>query len=154
MGEAAERLPVLRRRKRRVTAVLLLAVALGAAWLVFREPAVVSTIDKALQRRVDTAIEGRHPVPLAQMTGFAWDRVQVFAHDTSDGDVSDAVGDRVEWEPAASSYSGPSLWVFSKGGEAVRAVQMETGAPDEKPSWSAKVKVSGGQYRNILHFVE
>ncbi|WP_407547883.1 hypothetical protein QOM21_02720 [Streptomyces sp. Pv4-95] len=145
---------MLRTRKRKVTAVLVVAVTLGAAWYVFREPAVVSTTDKALQEKVHSAIAGRHPAPLTKMTGFAWDRLQVFAHDTSDGDISDAVGDRVEWEPAASSYSGPSLWVFSKGGEAVRAVQMETGVPDAKPSWSTKVKVSGGAYRNTLHFVE
>ncbi|MEU9113704.1 hypothetical protein AB0D04_18465 [Streptomyces sp. NPDC048483] len=136
-----------------MTAVLVAAVTLGAAWYMLREPALVSTTDKALQKKVHAAIEG-DPVPLNKMTGFEWDRLQVFAHDTSDGDISDVVGDRVEWDPAVSSYSGPSLWVFSKDGEAVRAVQMETGAPDDKPSWSRKVKVSGGPNRNILHFVE
>ncbi|MEW9519807.1 hypothetical protein [Streptomyces tubercidicus] len=130
-----------------------MAMTLAAAWYVFREPALSSTTDKALQKKVNEAIGG-NPVPLAKMTGFEWDRLQVFAHDTGDGDISDAVGDRVEWEPAMSSYSGPSLWVFSKGGEAVRAVQMETGAPDDQPSWSRKSKVSGGPNHNVLHFVE
>ncbi|MFH8572576.1 DUF6973 domain-containing protein [Streptomyces sp. NPDC017993] len=139
--------------KRKVTAVLVAVVTLGAVWYVFREPAVVSTTDKALQKKVDRAIKG-HPLPLAKMTGFAWDRLQVFAHDTSDGDISDAVGDRVEWETATTSYSGPSLWVFSKDGEAVRAMQMDTKVPAEKPSWSTRVQVSGGPYRNVLHFME
>ncbi|MEU9113705.1 hypothetical protein AB0D04_18470 [Streptomyces sp. NPDC048483] len=145
-------------RKRKVTAVLVAAVTLVAGWLVFREPALLSTTDETLQKKVDAAIEGK-PVPLAKMTDFAWDRLQLFAqydHDyfTGDCEISDAVDDRVEWKHATTSFSGPSLWVFSKDGEAVRAIQMDTSVPEGQASWSTKVKVSGGPNHNVMHFVE
>ncbi|MEU9113706.1 hypothetical protein AB0D04_18475 [Streptomyces sp. NPDC048483] len=140
-----------------MTAVLVAAMTLGAAWFVL-EPTLVSTTDGALQKKMDAAIDG-DPVPLAAMTDFAWDRVQVFdEYDydslTRDWEISYVVGDRVDWEPATTSYSGPSLWVFSKDGEAVRAVQLDTNAPEGRTSWRKGVKVSGGPHHNVLHLVE
>ncbi|MET9293564.1 hypothetical protein [Streptomyces sp. NPDC003077] len=123
---------------------------LGLGWYAFAgETPLPSTTDQALQRKVDAAVRGA-PAPLAALTGFAWDRVWIFAYGTGDDVISDAVGDPVEWKVAASSYTSPSLWVFGKDGEAVRAVQLDANAPTSGRSWTKSVTVSGGPHHNVV----
>ncbi|MEV5598754.1 hypothetical protein [Streptomyces sp. NPDC052496] len=136
------------------------AVGCGAAvvsvvgWYVFGgETPLASTTDQSLQRKLDAAVKGA-PVSLAALTGFAWDQVRVFGYGTDDDAISDAVGDPVQWNVASSSYSGPSLWVFLKDGEAVRAVQLDANAPAPGKSWPKNVKVSGGPHRNVVTLEE
>ncbi|MFI6446576.1 hypothetical protein [Kitasatospora sp. NPDC050543] len=137
--------------------VVLVAVLLcGVLWYVLREPALESGVDGRLQAALDGAVKGEAPVALAELTPFAWDRVQVFGEGDSDDEISDAVGDPVEWVPQATSYSLPSLWVFSKGGEAVRAVQLDVNVPVgwAGRAWTPAVKVSGGPHHNVLQLAE
>ncbi|MDI3388251.1 hypothetical protein QIS99_18870 [Streptomyces sp. B-S-A8] len=138
-------------RKAWLVTVPVLALGLGGAWyLLIRETPLPSTTDKALQAKLDEAVRTPEAVPLSGMTGFDWDRVQVFAYGTDSGDISDAVGDPIEWSVSATSYSGPSLWVFTENGEAVRAVQLDANVPKGGPSWPHGVQVSGGPDANIV----
>ncbi|UNO43277.1 hypothetical protein [Streptomyces sp. MST-110588] len=133
-----------------------MAAGLGVGWWALGgETPLASTTDQALQRKLDAAVEGA-PAPLAELTGFSWDQVRVFDYGTDDDVISEAVGDPVEWEVAATSYTGPSLWVFSKGGEAVRAVQLDANAPanGKGGSWSKSVRISGGPDHNVVTLTE
>ncbi|MET9519077.1 hypothetical protein [Streptomyces sp. NPDC002994] len=138
-------------RKLWLVAVAALALALVVAWYLFiRETPLSSTTDKALQAKLDAAVRTPEAVPLSGLTGFDWDRVQVFAYGTDSDDISDAVGDPVDWSVSATSYEGPSLWVFSENGEAVRAVQLDANVPQGGSSWPRGVKVSGGPDTNVV----
>ncbi len=138
-------------RKLWLVAVAALALALVVAWYLFiRETPLSSTTDKALQAKLDAAVRTPEAVPLSGMTGFDWDRVQVFAYGTDSDDISDAVGDPVDWSVSTTSYEGPSLWVFSENGEAVRAVQLDANVPKGGTSWPRAVKVSGGPDANVV----
>lgn len=138
-------------RTRWLFAMAALASALTATWYLFLQgDTLSSTTDNALQAKLDAAAGTPKAVPLSGLTEFDWDRVQVFAYGTDSDDISDAVGDPVEWSVSATSYSGPSLWVFSENGEAVRAVQLDANAPKGGPNWPRGVKVSGGPDANVV----